>query len=1297
MVVLGLVTLSGPGCGRTLSEEEPGAARPENAARRGRLSVSSEASTASWIRTSNLAQGRVLHTAASLLEGRVLVAGGYNRASEVYDPATGTWTRTGDTLVSRRAHTMNTLQDGRVLMVGGEGCQASTSSEVYDPTSGTWKATGPLNTCRAHHASVLLPSGRVLVVGGTDGTGRVLASAEVYDPTTGTWTSTSALGTARTQSTATLLTSGRVLVAGGDNGGLLASAEVYDPATGTWTSTGAMGQPRRYHTATLLPSGEVLVTGSGGERGPAASAEVYDPTTGAWTATGAMGQPRRYHTALLLPSGGVLVAGGYHDSTGISSTAEVYDPGTRSWSATAPLNVSRYRHTLTALRDGRMLVAGGFSAQDQSSAELYVSTRSSPGGVTEPSGTSLLLEVLDASGQPIPSAAVSLGDGLLPTDGAGRLLLQPLPPGRFTTRVDAPGYASATVSVELSEGLNVGARVRLLPVGTAVPFLAENGVSVQHQGVSVSLPAHAVVDADGQPVSGPVQLLVTALDPTLGLATLPGPLEGVASASGERVPMESIFMAEVSLRGQEGQPLQLAPGAHATLEFPLPAALAARFQPGDTIPAWWLDLDRGLWVEEGAGTVRTTDDGRVVWVVQVAHFTWWNADKPYDTSCVNVTVRDALGMPVANVPVIAVGKDYAGSNSNYTGMYGTTCVMMKRGGTADVQVGHPGAPVGGAQTVTSTTQGLCGGNSCQSLTIVIPKSRICIPGASTSCPYNGPAGVGICRAGTNTCDTLGMSWSGCQGQVLPAATDNCATVFDDNCDGAINESCGQCTFGSTEACYSGPQGTLCPAGTSCPYQWCSAGTRTCDRSGHFGACLDQKLPAAKDTCATTVDDNCDGSTECNDIYVWSRRFGDAACQEGLGVAADTAGNVIISGLFQGTVGFGGPTFSSAGGNDAFVAKLNANGNHVWSHHLGNPGYAISLEVATDGAGNTLVAGVFNGVLLFDGAPLLTSTGATDSFVVKLDAGGNLLKATVIGGPGPQEAWGIAADSLGDVLVAGRNWDTLTVNGIAYPTSGDADAFVVKLGGADLSPKWTRNWGAAGTDTAEGVDTDTNQNILLTGRFTGTVSFGGPARVSKGGADAFVVKLDANGNWLWDRAFGAAGTQLGADVQVDGANNVVVAGGFDGTNVDFGGPPLSSKGDWDIFLLKLDANGVHRWSKGFGGPSADFAEGVAVSGNGGIAITGELVGPTDLGGGPRTGHGGLDSFVAYFDQNGAHRWSQVHGDLTEQAGLGITFDSMGNVLVIGDMEGRVRFGQDLPSEQRSNGCYDVFLLKLKSTP
>lgn len=331
----------------------------------------SDGPPATWIPTSPLACGRILHTATLLRGGQVLVTGGYNKSTEVYDPATGTWARRGDTRTTHRYHTATLLEDGRVLVAGGDGASATASAELYNPAAGSWSATTNLLTYRRHHAAVRLAGGRVLVMGGLDSSGRPLASAEVFDPATSVWTATGSMREARSDFTATLLNNGSVLVAGGYRSGRLASAELYNPATGTWTAVTSMTQERGFHAAALLADGRVLVTGGARDGALAATSEIYDPASGRWSATGSMAQPRRYHTTTPLQTGLVLVAGGYDNTTGTHTSSELYDPSTGRWTPTSSMAVERYGHTATLLNDGRVLAAGGFSTVDQASVELF--------------------------------------------------------------------------------------------------------------------------------------------------------------------------------------------------------------------------------------------------------------------------------------------------------------------------------------------------------------------------------------------------------------------------------------------------------------------------------------------------------------------------------------------------------------------------------------------------------------------------------------------------------------------------------------------------------------------------------------------------------------------------------------------------------------------------------------------------------------------------------------------------------------------------------------------------------------
>ena len=143
------------------------------------------------------------------------------------------WTTNGPMTSARQSQTATLLLNGKVLVAGGwNGSTSLASAELFDPAFGTWTATGSMTTNRYYHTATLLQNGQVLVVGGKAG-GTTLASADLFNPNTGTWTNTGSLHTSRNFHTATLLPSGQVLVVGGYNGNVLSSAELYDPVAGS--------------------------------------------------------------------------------------------------------------------------------------------------------------------------------------------------------------------------------------------------------------------------------------------------------------------------------------------------------------------------------------------------------------------------------------------------------------------------------------------------------------------------------------------------------------------------------------------------------------------------------------------------------------------------------------------------------------------------------------------------------------------------------------------------------------------------------------------------------------------------------------------------------------------------------------------------------------------------------------------------------------------------------------------------------------------------------------------------------
>jgi N-acetylneuraminic acid mutarotase len=292
-------------------------------------------------------------TVTLLRDGRVLFAGGLTgdrglldaalNSGELYDPTSNTWMPVASMRQGRQLHTATRLKNGKVLLVGGtDSGQAVARAEVYDPSSNGVSSAGS-TTPRYRHTATLLADGRVLITGGQNvpidqaihgplpyqkATAPSLRSAEIYDPDRNTWSPAAPMSMARSEHAATALSDGRVVVVGGASG-TDSSAEIYDPATNRWTSAHRLMLGRYPLTALTLLDGRVFVMGGPEENDKnTASVEVYDPRTDAWSPGGAATKGWSGFTATLLTNGKVLVAGG-REPRGFSvvATCQLYTPG----------------------------------------------------------------------------------------------------------------------------------------------------------------------------------------------------------------------------------------------------------------------------------------------------------------------------------------------------------------------------------------------------------------------------------------------------------------------------------------------------------------------------------------------------------------------------------------------------------------------------------------------------------------------------------------------------------------------------------------------------------------------------------------------------------------------------------------------------------------------------------------------------------------------------------------------------------------------------------------------------------
>ncbi|MBS1584402.1 MAG: SBBP repeat-containing protein [Bacteroidetes bacterium] len=183
----------------------------------------------------------------------------------------------------------------------------------------------------------------------------------------------------------------------------------------------------------------------------------------------------------------------------------------------------------------------------------------------------------------------------------------------------------------------------------------------------------------------------------------------------------------------------------------------------------------------------------------------------------------------------------------------------------------------------------------------------------------------------------------------------------------------------------------------------------------------------------------------------------------------------------------------------------------WAAIANDPGESMCNSIATDAAGNAYVVGTFTGTLHL-GATTLTSTGDSDIFFAKYDPLGNLVWAKHEGGPGGDQGFGIAIDAQGAVYVAGTFYQSIAFDTFSFASNGFADLCLAKYD-SNGHLIWAKAWGSIYSDVGSKIAIDGNENIYLTGSFSGdggsppvhgTIIFDTVTLTSTGTGDMFLV-------------------------------------------------------------------------------------------------------------------------------------------------------------------------------------------------
>lgn len=391
------------------------------------------------------------------------------------------------------------------------------------------------------------------------------------------------------------------------------------------------------------------------------------------------------------------------------------------------------------------------------------------------------------------------------------------------------------------------------------------------------------------------------------------------------------------------------------------------------------------------------------------------------------------------------------------------------------------------------------------------------------------------------------------------------------------------------------------------------------------------------------------------------------------VGADSAGNSYIAGMYAGTVDFdlsavhaGDADIRTAqGAGDAYIAKYAPDDSLVWVRSLGGSSdlAEVGRKIAIDASGFVYVAGEF-AVSADFGATTLSSLGANDGFVAKLDSAGNVQWAKRWGTSGNDSAQGLDVDRAGNVYALGHRL------GDAYD--------ILKFNSAGAAV-WSKTIVDRSMMTTADLAVNASGSVFVAGSFDGTTDFDpGPKTkyVSSGaGLAGFVLELDTNGKFGWVSPFigkrvgSTNGASAAMSATVDGSGSVIVGGWFNGT-VDFnpsGGTTYLSTNSGG-FITKLSSSGGLIWAKALQNSSTTFVRGLDVDAAGNIYATGNFHGTVDLDPGAgtyfRTSAGQGDIFVLKLTATGNLAWTETFGGTGNDVSFGIAVDPAGIVHLAG---------------------------------
>lgn len=408
---------------------------------------------------------------------------------------------------------------------------------------------------------------------------------------------------------------------------------------------------------------------------------------------------------------------------------------------------------------------------------------------------------------------------------------------------------------------------------------------------------------------------------------------------------------------------------------------------------------------------------------------------------------------------------------------------------------------------------------------------------------------------------------------------------------------------------------------------------------------------------------------------------------------DAAGNSYIAGYFNGSINFGNINLNT-NSLCAFVAKIDHKGEWQWAlkpeSSNGSRGQCIGL----DAKGNIYIKGSFNGIAKFGNTTINADFGKI-LYIAKISNDGQWQWAeNWVGNYSNNTKQTFTTDAEGNTYATGyfRNKVTIGNQTLTSTSSDYPDVFVVKLNN-NGQWQWAISAGGDAQTVGTGITSGSDGNLYLSGVFWKSVRFGSTNLTTNSGAsgELFITKISSDGQWQW--AIKPVGMVRVLGSTVDATGNIFVTGIIEGF-VSFDNISISSSGSYDIYVAKLNPNGEWQWVSKAGGSDYDWGEGIVTDKLGNIFITGKFTGNASFPGTTLRSTGVGDMYIAKLNASGQWQWAINSGSSDkgsyEDGGVTIGLDANNYIYVNGYFKENIILGNINLS---SNKNYNAFITQL----